>query len=140
MTDRASTIDTALAVSRAIAARELAARGHDLLDEGFRYHGAAGMELDRDAYIGFMAGLAEAFPDMVMTFEPVIAEGDKVGVHWLNQFTHQGAYMGVAATGKSLALTGTFIRSVANGRVTEEWDTTDIFGLAGQLGLIPGQG
>lgn len=140
MTDRSTTIDTALAVSRAIAARKLAAHGHDLLAEGFRYHGAAGMELDRDAYIGFMAGLADAFPDMAMQFEPVIADGDKVGVHWQNSFTHQGAYMGVEPTGNRLVLTGTFIRQVADGRVTEEWDTTDIFGLAGQLGLIPGNG
>jgi predicted ester cyclase len=139
MTDP-SAIDTALAVSRAIAAREIAARGHDLLDPAFRYHGPAGMELDRDGYIGFMTGLGEAFPDMAMTFEPVITQGDKVGVHWHNQFTHQGAYMGVPPTGKTLQLTGTFIRRVAEGRVAEEWDTTDIFGLAGQLGLIPGQG
>ena len=140
MIDQKTTIDIALDVSRAIASLEIAARGHDLLDEGFRYHGPAGMELDRDGYIGFMAGLGAAFPDMSMTFEPVISDGDKVGVHWRNQFTHQGAYMGVAPTGKTLILTGTFIRRVASGRVAEEWDTTDIFGLAGQLGLIPGQG
>ncbi|MEI7744047.1 MAG: ester cyclase [Chloroflexota bacterium] len=138
MTDRTSTIDAALAVSRAIAAREIAARGADLLDPAFRYHGAAGMELDRDAYVGFMAALGEAFPDMAMTFEPVIADGSRVGVHWVNAFTHRGAYMGVEPTGRSIVLTGTFIREVADGRVVEEWDTTDIFGLAGQLGLIPG--
>ncbi len=140
MTDRTETIDAALAVSRAIAAREIATRGADLLDPAFRYHGAAGMELDRDGYIGFMAGLGEAFPDMAMSFEPVIADGNRVGVHWLNRFTHQGAYMGVEPTGRAMALTGTFIREVANGVVTEEWDTTDIFGLAGQLGLIPNGG
>lgn len=140
MTNQNATIDAALGVSRAIAAGEIAAKGHDLLAEGFRYHGAAGMELDRDGYIGFMANLGQAFPDMAMTFEPVISDGDKVGVHFSNQFTHQGAYMGVQPTGKTLVVTGTFIRQVAGGRVVEEWDTTDIFGLAGQLGLIPGQG
>jgi predicted ester cyclase len=140
VTDNATTIDAALAVSRAIAAREIATRGHDVLAEGFRYHGPAGMELDRDGYIGFMTGLGQAFPDMAMRFDPVIVDGNRVGVHWVNEFTHQGAYMGVEPTGRHMVLTGTFIREVADGRVVEEWDTTDIFGLAGQLGLIPGQG
>lgn len=140
MTDRTATMDAALAVSRAIAAREIAARADELLDPAFAYHGAAGMELDRDAYVGFMASLGDAFPDMAMTFEPVIVDGDTVGVHWTNRFTHQGAYMGVEPTGRQLVLTGTFLRQVAGGRVVEEWDTTDIFGLAGQLGLIPGAG
>ncbi len=137
VTTRTETQDAALAVSRAIAAREIATRGADLLDPAFRYHGAAGMELDRDAYIGFMSALSDAFPDMVMTFEPVIVDGNRVGVHWVNQFTHQGAYMGVEPTGRAMVLTGTFIREVANGRVVEEWDTPDLFGMAGQLGLIP---
>jgi predicted ester cyclase len=96
------------------------------------------MELDRDGYVGFMAGLGEAFPDMRMAFEPVIVEGDKVGVHWTNDFTHQGTYQGVPPSGKAIRLTGTYIRQVADGRVAEEWDTTDIFGLAQQLGMIPG--
>ena len=46
--------------------------------------------------------------------------------------------MGVPPTGKAIVLTGTYIRRVADGRVAEEWDTTDIFGLAQQLGMIPG--
>ncbi len=140
VTDRTTTQNAALDVSRAIAARELATRVDALLDPSFRYHGPAGMELDRDGYVGFMTALGEAFPDMRMTFDPVMVEGDLVGVHWTNTFTHAGAYLGVAPTGRTLVLTGTYIRRVAAGRVAEEWDTTDIFGLAGQLGLIPGQG
>ena len=138
MSDRGSTQDAALNVSRAIAARQFTRLSDDLLAPDFRYHGAAGMELDRDGYVGFMAGLGAAFPDMQMSFEPVIVEGDKVGVHWTNRFTHQGAYQGMPPTGKSIVLTGTYIRRVADGRVAEEWDTTDIFGLAQQLGMIPG--
>jgi predicted ester cyclase len=38
--------------------------------------------------------------------------------------------MGVPPTGKAIVLTGTYIRRVVDGRVVEEWDTTDIFGLA----------
>jgi len=138
VSDRESTQEAALNVSRAIAAREFTRLHDELLAPDFRYHGAAGMELDRDGYVGFMSGLGAAFPDMAMTFEPVVVEGDKVGVHWTNRFTHQGAYQGVPPTGKALVLTGTYIRRVVDGRVAEEWDTTDIFGLAQQLGMIPG--
>lgn len=138
MTDRDTTREAALNVSRAIAAREFTRLHDDLLTPDFRYHGAGGMELDRDGYVGFMSGLGAAFPDMAMTFEPVIVDGDKVGVHWTNTFTHQGTYQGMPPTGKALVLTGTYIRRVGAGRVAEEWDTTDIFGLAQQLGMIPG--
>ncbi len=96
MSDRESTQEAALNVSRAIAARELTKLHDDLLAPDFHYHGAAGTELDRDGYVGFMSGLGAAFPDMAMAFEPVVVEGDKVGVHWTNHFTHQGAYMGAA--------------------------------------------
>ena len=138
MTDRHATQEAALDVSRAIAARQFTRLSEELLAPDFRYHGAAGMELDRDGYVGFMSALGAAFPDMAMTFEPVVVEGDKVGVHWENLFTHQGVYQGVPPTGKAIRLTGTYIRRVADGRVAEEWDTTDIFGLAQQLGMIPG--
>lgn len=50
----------------------------------------------------------------------------------------EGLPLGVPPTGKAIVLTGTYIRRVADGRVAEEWDTTDIFGLAQQLGMIPG--
>lgn len=138
MTDHATTRDVALDVSRAIAAGEFTRLSSDLLAPEFRYHGAAGMELDHDGYVGFMSGLGAAFPDMRMTFDPVVVEGERVGVHWTNDFTHQGAYMGVPPTGRAIHLTGTYIREVRDGRVVEEWDTTDIFGLARQLGMIPG--
>jgi predicted ester cyclase len=138
MSDRDITREAALDVSRAIAAGEFARLSTDLLAPEFRYHGPAGMELDRDCYVGFMSGLGAAFPDMRMAFAPVVVDGDRVGVHWTNDFTHQGPYMGVSPTGKAIHLTGTYIREVRDGRVVEEWDTTDIFGLAQQLGMIPG--
>ena len=137
MSDREATHEAALNLSQAIAARELARRADELLAPRFRYHGPAGMELDRDGYVAFMTGLGDAFPDMQMTFEQVVVEGDKVGVHWTNRFTHRGAYQGVPPTGKAIQISGTYIRQVADGRVSEEWDTTDIFGLSIQLGLIP---
>ena len=138
MSDRDTIREAALDIARAIAAGEFARLSTDLLAPEFRYHGPAGMELDRDGYVGFMSGLGAAFPDMHMAFEPVVVDGDRVGVHWTNDFTHQGTYMGVPPTGKALHLTGTYIREVRDGRVSEEWDTTDIFGLARQLGMIPG--
>ena len=138
MSDRDAVREAALDLSRAIADRELARRADELLTPGFVYHGPAGMELDRSAYVEFMEGLGAAFPDMQMTFEPVVVDGDRVGVHWANGFTHQGPYMGVPPTGKAMRITGTYIREIRDGRVAEEWDTTDIFGLAQQLGMIPG--
>ena len=43
--------------------------------------------------------------------------------------------MGVAATGKAITLSGIAIYRIANGKIQEEWDYTDLFGLMQQLGV-----
>lgn len=132
--------ETVLNVSRAIAEHQLDARADMLLAADFKYHGPAGLEMDRMGYIGFMAGLVAAFPDMKMEFQKVVVEGDSVGVHYRNTFTHKGAYQGIPATGKTVVMTGTFIRRVKDGKVVEEWDNPDLFGLMMGIGVIPPPG
>jgi len=46
--------------------------------------------------------------------------------------------MGTPPTGTASVPSGTYIRRVADRRVVEEANTADIFGLAQQLGMIPG--
>jgi predicted ester cyclase len=132
--------EAVLNVSRAIADHQLDAKADTLLAPDFKYHGAAGMEMNRAAYIGFMAQLVAAFPDMKMEFQKVVVEGDSVGVHYQNTFTHKGAYQGIPATGKVVTMSGTYIRRVKDGKVVEEWDNPDLFGLMMGIGVIPPPG
>jgi len=78
-----------------------------------------------------------AFPDLKFTIEEMIAEGDKVAVHWTARGTLKGEYMGYAPTGKSITQPGIAICRCANGKIVNElsiWD--EINGLR-QVGIMP---
>ena len=48
--------------------------------------------------------------------------------------------MGVAATGRTITVTGIAIYRIVNGKIQEEWDYRDVLGLMRQLGVGPLQG
>lgn len=69
------------------------------------------------------AGIArfrESFPDLRVTVEEMIAEGDKVAYRWTMRGTHQGVYEGIAPTGKAITLTGITILRFADGKIVED--------------------
>ena len=79
-----------------------------------------------------------AFPDIRITVEDMIAEGDKVAVLVNWKATHQGEYMGVPPTGKKIDIIVAMIIKIVGGRWVEFWNVTDIR-LAQQLGAVPRQ-
>ena len=78
-----------------------------------------------------------AFPDLHITIEDVIAEGDKVVLRWVAKGTHQGDLMGIPPTNKQATVTGIDINRVAGGKIAEHWGNFDQMGMMQQLGLIP---
>lgn len=84
-----------------------------------------------------MSVLHEAYPDLHVAIEDVIAEGDKVVARNVVTGTNRGDYMGRAPTGKSVRYNEIFIFRVADGRVAEIWGVVDLFGQMKQLGVIP---
>lgn len=89
------------------------------------------------AFLHSVQSFRTAFPDVQGTLEDVRAEGDRVGVRWTEQGTHQGEYAGIAATGKAMQWTGISIYRLAEGKVVEMWVQMDHLGLWRQLGVIP---
>jgi predicted ester cyclase len=83
------------------------------------------------------AMLLRTYPDLHLTVEDVIAEGDKLVCRNTVTGTHQGEYMGLPPTGKSVAYNEIFIFRFANGRVVETWGVVDVLSQMKQLGLIP---
>jgi predicted ester cyclase len=51
--------------------------------------------------------------------------------------THQGAFMGVPSTGKRVTSTFIDISRIADGKIVEHWNETDMLGMLQQLGLVP---
>jgi predicted ester cyclase len=80
--------------------------------------------------------LHRAFPDLRVTVGDVIAEGDKVVSRNSVTGTHQGEYMGIPPTGKSVTYNEIFIVRFVNGRIAETWGVVDVLSQMKQLGLI----
>jgi len=78
-----------------------------------------------------------AFPDLKVTIEDMIAEGDKVVARFTMTGTHKGEFMGIAATGKKVTVTGIEILRIAEGKLVEHWEAFDELGMMQQLGTIP---
>jgi steroid delta-isomerase-like uncharacterized protein len=94
---------------------------------------ATGAELLKEVF----GRLLRAFPDLRVTVEDVIAEGDKVVARNTVTGTHRGEYMGLQATGKSVTYNEIFIARFAGGRIAETWGVVDVLSQMRQLGVIP---
>jgi hypothetical protein len=95
---------------------------------------ATGAEAVKEVF----AMLHRAFPDIQIAIEDLIAEDDRVVSRNHVVGTHLGEYMGLPATGKSVAYNEIFIVRFADGRIAETWGVVDIASQMKQLGLIPG--
>ena len=85
-----------------------------------------------------LAAMAHAsFPDLHFTIEDMVAEGDKVVYRYSLRGTHQNDFMGIAATGKQINVTGIHIYRVDDSKLQEEWENWDMLGLMRQLGVVP---
>ncbi|NVO03924.1 MAG: ester cyclase [Bacteroidetes bacterium] len=109
-----------------------------LLDDNFQYIGDGQPAINKQQYLYFMKEmLCTAMTNMDMKFPRVIAEGDMVSVDYTNEMTNSGIFFGIPATNKRVFGTGQFIRQIKDGKVVAEWQSTNMYGLMVQLGVIP---
>jgi steroid delta-isomerase-like uncharacterized protein len=81
----------------------------------------------------FVGEFHAAFPDLRLSIEDQIAEGDKVVTRVTVRGTHQGEFRGMAPTGKAIELKGvTIFRFSPEGKVVESWDSYDQLSLMRQ--------
>ena len=78
-----------------------------------------------------------AFPDLHVTVDDLIAEGDKIVGRVTLTGTQQGELMGIPATGKKVSFSEILIIRISNGKVVEHWEVTDTMSMMQQLGVIP---
>jgi steroid delta-isomerase-like uncharacterized protein len=88
------------------------------------------------AFKEVFAMLHRTFPDLHITAEDVIEEGDKVVCRNTVTGTHHGPYMGVAPTGKAVTYNEIFILRFLDDRIAEVWGIVDVASQMRQLGLI----
>lgn len=77
--------------------------------------------------------LAMAFPDLALTIEHLIEEGDRLASRWTATGTHAGPFLGIAPTHARVAWTGTSMYRVAAGKIVETTTNWDAFDVVQQL-------
>lgn len=78
-----------------------------------------------------------AFPDLHLSYDFMIVDGDMVGGRFTLTGTHQGEFAGIPATGKQVSITGHDFVKIVDGKVTEHWAEMDTLTMMQQLGVIP---
>jgi predicted ester cyclase len=84
--------------------------------------------------------LAE-WPDLRLTIEDQVAEGDKVVSRWTARGTHTRTvtteYGSIAPTNTQVTLSGMGIDRIEGGKLAESWGNADWLGLLQQIGAVP---
>jgi C-1 hydroxylase len=100
------------------------------------HHGRGG-QLNADSTAAAMAQFMEAFPDLSMDVDSIIAEDDLVATRLTIHATHTGEYFGIEPTGRRVSCTMMGQLRVRDGAVVEHWGIVDALHLLQQLGLLP---
>jgi steroid delta-isomerase-like uncharacterized protein len=90
----------------------------------------------RDTLLDRVLATHTAFADGHFAVEDTIVEGDRVAVRWTFHGTNTGEYLGAAATGRAIHVTGINILRIEKGRIAEMWIQADDLGEREQLGWI----
>ena len=112
-------------------------------DDGYVIYGAGdiGTAHGPEAIGKLLSTFFEAFPDLHSTIEEVYeVEGGRAVGRFLTRGTHTGEIMGIAPTGRTIAISGVAIFHVVDGKVEHEWNIDDLFGLLQQIGVLPMSG
>jgi steroid delta-isomerase-like uncharacterized protein len=99
-------------------------------------HGLEGAMRGPAAFKAFQAAYRDAFPDVTIRINDMVAEGDVVAVRWSGTATHNGNGLGFAATQKRVQFTGMGFARVVDGKLIEAWNNFDQLGMLQQLGVV----
>jgi steroid delta-isomerase-like uncharacterized protein len=67
----------------------------------------------------------EAFPDLTISIEDVMAEGDRVTARVTMRGTHRGEFQGIAPTGKRVEVRAIDMFRIEDGKIMEHWGHAD---------------
>lgn len=113
----------------------------DLVEEIFAEdaveHGPFGQVLrGPDAIADDVRRLRDAFPDLTVTVEDAVTEGDTVAFRATIRGTNKGRFMGRDPTNQSVQVQNTVFTRIEGGRIVERWVQPDTLGLLRQLGIV----
>jgi predicted ester cyclase len=88
---------------------------------------------NKDGFKQFIYGLWEAFPDIIITFEDIIVEGNKAVGRYNLAGTHKGKFMDLQPTNKQFKVNGMTVFTFRDSKCVERWNLVDMNSLMEQL-------
>ena len=95
--------------------------------------GFQGVEPFRRQIAAFRAG----FPDLQITVDDLLVDGDRFASRTTVTGTHTGDLMGMPATGQRISVEAVDIGRIENGMAKERWGGLNMYSMLTQLGVIP---
>ncbi|MFL5734290.1 MAG: ester cyclase [Chloroflexia bacterium] len=107
----------------------------DLLAEDILDHNPIpGQESGLAGFKQWMSYIRMAIPDVRVTVEDTLSQGDRVAGRVTYEGTHEGPVAGIRGTGKHVRFTAIHIVRFENGKAVEWWGVADLFGVMHQIG------
>jgi steroid delta-isomerase-like uncharacterized protein len=85
----------------------------------------------------FVRNLRGGFPDVHISVEDMVADGDRVAARVLLTGTHAGTGLGVPPTGRKVTVAGMVFVRISGGQIVEGWNSWDQLGLLRQIEALP---
>jgi len=121
-----------------ISAGDIDGFGEFVADDFVEHEDTPGLEPTKEGVKQFFHMYRAAFPDLRMEAQDVLVSGDKAVARVRATGTHQGEFLGMAATGKSVDVQLIDItRFDDDGLAREHWGVFDALAMMQQLGAIP---
>jgi predicted ester cyclase len=109
----------------------------EILAPNYVNHNLPAPEPGPEGFAQVVGMFTQAFPDFQVTVESVVGEGDMVASRGRFTGTHQGDFMGIPATGRSIDAGYHDLWRIEGGKCAENWVILDMMTLMQQLGVIP---
>ncbi len=82
-----------------------------------------------------MQDMKSAFSNLKMEFPQILVDGDMASIRFISTAVNTGKFMGAPANKRNLEVHGILMRKVKDGKVMQEWQTTDLLGVMKQIGF-----
>lgn len=96
---------------------------------------AVGLGNGCEGYKALIKLYTNAFPDLHITLEQIVTQGEVVATRWTMTGTHRGELCGVAPTEKRVSVPGMTMTRVSGGKIVDTRTVWDALGLMQQLGV-----
>lgn len=91
----------------------------------------------RAGFRAYAGRILSGFPDVRLTIEALLVDGDQAVARVSMRGTHTGEYMGIPPTGRTIETSQIVVALLRNGRLQTTWQEVDALRILTQLGAVP---